>query len=89
MEEIGVSDQTDLVTALFKKMPSVSDVQNWGIKHAFFKQEPLKTANGKIPQVNIALGSSSNGIEGNALKLFNDNIITIEEIMTITKPKKK
>jgi hypothetical protein len=74
---IGVSDGHPRVTHYFGDMPSAKKVKettgmSWNQTRARFKVETLeKTGN---QQVNIALG------KGDALDIFNENIVTIEMI---------
>ena len=75
---IGVTDGNPLVKRLFGKMPMNSEVGgNWSKSKARFKVETLRTTNSK--QVNIALG------QGEALNIFNNNIIEYQLIKIIKK----
>lgn len=75
---IGVTDGNPLVKRLFGKMPMNSEVGgNWSKSKARFKVETLRITNSK--QVNIALG------QGEALNIFNNNIIEYQLIKIIKK----
>ena len=70
LEKLGVGDGSAFTRAKYPGLPE--GVQPWNQKYARFKTETLKPDG--IPQVNIQLGN------GEALDLFNDNILKWTEI---------
>jgi hypothetical protein len=70
LEDIGVRDQSKLVKSTYPNMPEVKS--GWNENSAFFKQEKV----GKNAQINIGLG------KGKGIKIFNENIISFENVST-------
>lgn len=73
LKDIGVTDGHILVEQQFGNMPTNADIGGgWNQTRARFKVETLSSTN--TPQVNIALG------QGDALNIFNDNILEFQLI---------